>query len=81
MLNKVYILDYDSVVTVCGGIGTKPLAEISRTKKTAIFVNKSSLIETLAEFSKEPLAIQNIEVSISLLEREKLDLDKLLNKE
>ena len=83
-MNKVYIIDYDSVTYVCGGVGiglnSKHVQEINRQKKTALFSSKTQLLEGLAHLSNDE-CVENIKVSVNVLQRDYIDINGLLNKE
>lgn len=74
-MNKVYIIDYDSVVYIGND---KIVQEINRKRKSVLFTDKAEMLKTLGELIDDK-CVENISISISVLEREELDINRLLN--
>lgn len=75
MVNKVYIIDYDSVTSIKD---RKISKEIDRTRESILFTDKSEMIKILGEFIDDK-CIDNINISVSTLQRDPLNMDELLN--
>lgn len=77
MINRVYIIDYDSVSYIGNGFLR---SEYSRKKESLIILNKEQLLKTLGTLVNDE-CIENVEVSVSVLNRDKMDLEHLLQRE
>jgi hypothetical protein len=78
MINSVYIVDYDSLTWAGGGLNGYYQKIIGRKRESMLFDNKIDLLDFLKKITSDK-CIENIEVSISELNRNKLDLQNLLN--
>lgn len=84
MINKVYIVDYESVTYIAGGKGIgmrrQHLQEIGRDNKTEIFYSKIEAVKTVLVLTQDP-CIENIKLSVSMLERDYLDIEDIIKDE
>ena len=75
MVDKVYIIDYDSVTYVGDHMIVK---EIDRERESVLFTDKSEMLKILGKFIDDK-CIENINISVSTLQRDPLNMDGLLN--
>lgn len=84
MINKVYIVDYESISYIGGGKGIglrrEHLHEIGRDSVTEIFYDKMEAMKTVIALTKNGF-VENIKLSVSVLERDYLNIDDIIKDE